>query len=78
MARTTMCARNPEELQKTINSFKEGSKIQAKIIKEKNKEIKELAQKNLSLSAELKRVSCELKRLKASYQELYYDSFKKY
>lgn len=78
MEKKGVYARKPEELQKTINSFKEGSKIQANIIKEKNKEIKKLLQKNLSLSAELKRVSYELAKVKASYQELYYDSFRKY
>lgn len=64
-----MQKRTPEYLKKAIESLREGNQRQAKIIKEKNKKIKELIEENLS-------ISYELRVLKNKYQELYYDLFK--
>lgn len=55
MERTGVQARNPEELKKTIKSLRDGNKIQAKIIKEKESIIRQLTAEIISLTSELKR-----------------------
>lgn len=63
MARTTMCARSPEELRKAIDNLKEGCKKQSKIIKEKEATIKQLTGEVISLTYELKKMQWKYEAL---------------
>lgn len=54
MERTGVQARTPEYLKKTINNLREYNQTQAKIIREKNKQIKDLTAENTTLSYQLR------------------------
>ena len=54
MERTGMQARDKELLKKTIDNLREYNQTQARIIREKNKKIKELIAENTALSYQLR------------------------